>query len=281
MKYQVISSDMLALNAHGPANTRGLDLMIPLARGRDGNLSLQVTADDKKFQNETYVGTYSRYSANVYGVNLQGTQSDELGQGGLTTYGLSWISGRFDLNGSPNENDDLNGAQIAGKFNKYKLSLKREQQLSRSTTLSVSYQSQWADKNLDSSEKIFLGGSQGVRAYAANEAGGTQGQLLNLELQQQIQIADGVFTQAVFYDVGEITVNKNNNFATALPLNSYSLKGAGIWAGWNVRNKLGMAYARLTWARRVGVNPAANLLGLDQDGTLIRDRWWLTLNQSF
>jgi hemolysin activation/secretion protein len=281
MKYQVISSDMLALNAHGPASTRGVEMMVPIVRGRDGNLSLQITADDKKFRNETYAGTYSRYSANVYGVNLQGTQSDELGKGGLTTYGLNWTNGRFDLNGSPNEFDDLNGAHIAGKFNKYKLSFKREQQINRSTTLSLSYQSQWADKNLDSSEKIFLGGAQGVRAYGANEAGGTQGQLLNLELQHQTQLDDGVFTQAVFYDAGEITVNKNNNFATALPLNSYSLKGAGFWAGWNVRNKLGMAYARLTWARRIGVNPAANLMGLDQDGTYIRDRWWLTLNQSF
>ena len=281
MKYQVISSDMLALNAHGPASTRGVEMMVPIVRGRDGNLSLQMTADDKKFRNETYAGTYSRYSANVYGVNLQGTQSDEFGLGGLTTYGVNWTSGRFDLTGSPNENDDLNGAHIAGEFNKYKLSFKREQQLGRSTTLSLSYQSQWADKNLDSSEKIFLGGAQGVRAYGANEAGGTQGQLLNLELQHQLQLADGVFTQAIFYDVGEITVNKNNSFPTALPLNSYSLKGAGLWAGWNVRNKLGMAYARLTWARRIGVNPAANLLGLDQDGTYIRDRWWLTLNQSF
>jgi hemolysin activation/secretion protein len=281
MKYQVISSNMLALNARGPASTRGVEMMVPIVRGRDGNLSLQITADDKKFRNETYAGTYSRYSANVYGFNLQGTQSDEIGRGGLTTYGLNWTNGRFDLNGSPNEYDDLNGAHIAGKFNKYKLSFKREQQLNRSTTLSLSYQSQWADKNLDSSEKIFLGGAQGVRAYGANEAGGTQGQLLNLELQHQTQLDDGVFTQAVFYDAGEITVNKNNNFATALPLNSYSLKGAGFWAGWNVRNKLGMAYARLTWARRIGVNPAANLMGLDQDGTYIRDRWWLTLNQSF
>jgi hemolysin activation/secretion protein len=281
MKYQVINADMLALNAHGPASVRGLEVMIPIVRNLDGSLSLQLTVDDKKFHNETYAGTYSKYAANIYGVNLQGTQSDEFGQGGLTNYAVNWTSGRFDLKGSPNESDDLAGAHTAGEFNKYKISLKREQQLSKSTAMSLAYQSQWADKNLDASEKIFLGGAQGVRAYGANEAGGSQGQLLNLELQHQIQLADSVFTQAAFYDAGQITVNKNNNFATAVPLNSYSLKGAGLWAGWNVRNRLGMAYARLTWARRIGVNSAANLLGLDQDGTLIRDRWWLTVNQSF
>ncbi len=281
MKYQVISADSLALNAHGPASVRGLDLVGPLLKNREGSLSLQLTADDKRFHNETFAGVHSKYSAKVYGANLFGNRWDEIGRGGLTTYSLGWTTGNIDLSGSPNQADDLAGVNTAGVFNKYKLVLKREQQLGKSLTLSAAYQSQWADKNLDSSEKIFLGGPQGVRAYGTNEAGGSIGKVVNLELQNQTRASEAVWTQAIFYDVGYITVNKFNDFATAIPLNSYTLKGAGVWTGLNMKNKWGMATARLTWSRRIGINPAANGLGLDQDGTLIKDRWWLTMSQSF
>jgi hemolysin activation/secretion protein len=281
MKYRVISSDLVALNAHGPASVRGLELVGPLFKNRSGGLSLQFTVDDKQFHNETFAGVHSKYSAKVYGVNFFGSQWDELIGSGLSTYSLAWTSGNFDLSGSPNQLDDATGAQTAGDFNKYKLMFKREQQLWKAATLSVSYQSQWASKNLDTSEKLFLGGAQGVRAYGANEAGGSIGQILNLELQQQKQIGESVFTHAAFYDVGHITVNKLNDYARALPLNSYTLKGYGLWTGWSQRNSLGISSARLTWARRIGVNPSANLLGLDQDGSLVGNRWWLRMSQSF
>jgi hemolysin activation/secretion protein len=281
MKYRVISSDLVALNAHGPASVRGLELVGPILKNRSGGLSLQFTADAKQFHNETFAGVHSKYSAKVYGLNLFGNQWDTLGGSGLSTYSLAWTSGNFDLSGSPNQLDDATGVQTAGSFNKYKFIFKREQELWKAATLSVAYQSQWASKNLDASEKIFLGGAQGVRAYGANEAGGSIGQILNLELQQQTQVGESVFTYAAFYDVGHITVNKFNDYSSALPLNSYTLKGYGLWAGWNQRNSLGITSARLTWARRIGVNPSANLLGLDQDGSLIRNRWWLSVSQSF
>jgi hemolysin activation/secretion protein len=281
MKYQVISSDLLALNAHGPASVRGLELVGPLLKDKQGSLSVQLSADDKRFHNETFSGVHSSYSAKVFVANAFGSVWDELGAGAMTTYSLAWSSGNFDLSGSPNQADDQASTKTAGIFNKYKLNLKREQKLSTSTTLSATYQSQWADKNLDASEKIFLGGPQGVRAYGTNEAGASLGKLLNLELQHQQQIQGAVLSQAAFYDAGRVTVNKFNDFSTALPLNTYTLKGAGLWAGVNMPNRLGMAYARLTWSRRIGLNPAANGLGLDQDGTMVRDRWWLTFSQSF
>jgi len=38
---------------------------------------------------------------------------------------------------------------------------------------------------------------------------------------------------------------------------------------------------RLTWSRRMGVNPMASASGLDQDGTYRWDRLWFNLNQPF
>jgi hypothetical protein len=43
----------------------------------------------------------------------------------------------------------------------------------------------------------------------------------------------------------------------------------------------GQADVKLTWARRIGSNPGANLAGLDQDGSLSLDRYWLNMNYAF
>jgi hypothetical protein len=35
------------------------------------------------------------------------------------------------------------------------------------------------------------------------------------------------------------------------------------------------------WARRLGENPNPSASGLDQDGTLDKDRWWLSAKLPF
>jgi hypothetical protein len=38
---------------------------------------------------------------------------------------------------------------------------------------------------------------------------------------------------------------------------------------------------KATWARRIGENPNPTLTGKDQDGTLQRNRFWLTASAAF
>ena len=125
-----------------------------------------------------------------------------------------------------------------------------------------------AGKNLDSSEKFYLGGATGVRAYPASEGGGSEGQMLNLELRWRLPKG---FNFTAFHDWGEVKVNRDNNFTGAPALNDFSLKGAGLALGWQADSGL---TARITWARRLGENPNPTATGLDQDGSLVRDRLW-------
>ena len=52
----------------------------------------------------------------------------------------------------------------------------------------ASFSGQMAGGNLDPSEKFYLGGSTGVRAYPSGEAGGSTGQLISLELRRQLAV---------------------------------------------------------------------------------------------
>jgi hypothetical protein len=56
--------------------------------------------------------------------------------------------------------------------------------------------------------------------------------------------------------------------------------------GWRQMLALGWqgesgANAKLVWARRLGENPNPTAVGLDQDGTLIRNRFWINASLPF
>jgi hemolysin activation/secretion protein len=114
-----------------------------------------------------------------------------------------------------------------------------------------------------------------LRAYPSSEGGGSEGEMLNLELQWRL--AQG-FTLSGLYDYGSVLVNKNNSFAGAAALNRFSMRGAGLSLAW--ANSQG-ASARMAWARRLGSNPNPTAAGNDQDGTLIRNRIWLEAGHAF
>ena len=107
------------------------------------------------------------------------------------------------------------------------------------------------------------------------EAGGSQGQMLNLELRQRLP---GGFTVAGLYDWGRVRVHHNSSFAGAPALNDHRLSGLGLTLTW--ANSRGSSVTG-TWARRVGSNPPSGTAGKDQDGTRQLNRLWLLFTQRF
>jgi hemolysin activation/secretion protein len=195
-----------------------------------------------------------------------------MGGGGANSASLSLVTGTLDLNGSPNQAADAATTRTDGRFSKLRYALSRQQVITSTTSAFASLAGQFANKNLDSSEKFYLGGASGVRAYPASEGGGANGWLADLELRRQLPLG---FNIAGFYDHGHVTVNRNNDFAGAPALNAFSLRGAGVSLGWLSAKG---ANAKLTLARRIDSNPNRTVTGNDQDGTLLKNRVWFTAN---
>lgn len=82
---------------------------------------------------------------------------------------------------------------------------------------------------------------------------------------------------AGLYDWGRITQNADNGVLAANP-NTYRLKGHGLALAW--AGPLGLNL-KATWARRDGDNPNPTVNGRDQDGSLDKNRWWLTASLPF
>lgn len=99
--------------------------------------------------------------------------------------------------------------------------------------------------------------------------------MLNLELRWRMPKG---YNLTGFYDYGHITINPNNNFAGAAALNDYGLRGAGLSLAW--QSSKGPT-VKATYSHRIGDNPNPTATGSDQDGSLFKNRLWLTASFPF
>jgi hemolysin activation/secretion protein len=273
LNYRVVSPEFLDANSIGDAKVQGLNLSYPLLRSFKSNLSSNTFIERKSFDNKVMGSLESKYKSYIFSTGLLGNSSDDWG--GNNSGSINLVFGQLDLDGSPSKARDAIGLNTAGAFNKFRYSFSRQQSISSLWSSNVSINGQLANKNLDSSEKFTLGGDMGVRAYPSSEGLGSQGRVINFEMRWR---ATSTSTLIGFYDWGRVTLLRDHASATAL--NTYSLKGIGI--GLNSQFENG-GRIKLSWSRRIGNNPNPSSLGQDQDGSLQKNRVWLsaTLPVSF
>lgn len=285
MRYHLVGS-FADLHASGSAQTAGVDISTPLIRQPEHNLSGQLSTDQKRFDNlalastgATEATTVSHYQLDVLRTSLTGNWFDQLITSAQNTANLQASWGKVNLNGSPNATADANAANTAGRFRKVNANYNREQSLTGQLSWTLQASAQWADHNLDSSEKIYLGGASGVRAYPSNEVGGSLGTTATTGLKWRVLDA---FTLNAFADWGRIQAYQNNLNAAGSAISSVNrqtLQGVGLALSW--RSQQGHELSA-TWSRRSGHNPAANpKTGADSDGTLTLNRLWLSAALNF
>jgi hemolysin activation/secretion protein len=286
MRYHLVGN-FADLQGKGSAQTWGADLTAPLIRQPERNLSWQLTADRKTFDNlalandqATSVTTVTNYRLDVLRTGFTGNWFDRQFSAAQNTASVQASWGRLNLTDSPNAEVDTKGERTAGVFYKLNANYNREQNLTGQTSWYLQAGAQWANRNLDSSEKLYLGGATGVRAYPSNEAGGSLGATLTTGLRHRL---DQAWTLNAFADWGRIQVYKNNSTADGTAAltatNTQVLKGLGLSVNW--RDTQGRELSA-TWSRRHGSNPIANpSTGPDSDGTRTLNRLWLSAALNF
>ena len=265
--------EFASLQARGDARTSTLNAQYPLLRGRNANLYATAAYDSKHFSNETIAGTTSDKKTDSVVLGVNGERSNVLGEGALSSFGLSFSYGQLNLDGwAADRAADDASARSHGSYGKTAFSMARLQRLSGTTALYAGLSGQISSKNLDSSEKFILGGPLGVRGYPTGEASGDEGMLVNLELRYDVQPA---LQLSAFVDHGEIRLHKHEwpgwQGGTGLS-NRYGLSGLGVGLNWN---RPGSFLIRASVAQPVGENPGRDANGNDSDNTRNRTRLWL------
>jgi len=243
-----IGKNLKEVQASGEARVSTLFLNAAVLRSRRANVNLSLAAEYRHFQ-DTTGGTTVDKSATVLSAGASGDWRDDwTGVQANNSWNARVGMGHLKKE-TPNDAAlDRFTANAAGDYKKLNLSFSRLQQLGGGFSLLGSVSAQYADKNLDASEKMSLGGFNGVRAYPAGEAAGDQGVLARLELRKTLgMVGNSVVEGALFADAGRVTINKKPWDASE---NHASRYGYGI--GLNVYNK------DLVFNASVAVSPGVN-----------------------
>ena len=182
-----LGGDFASLEASGTADSLRLGAAYPLIRSRASNLKLQIEADKSKLADHFGASsTHLDKQSQGLTATLSGDWLDEWLGGGSTRIDLALRSGQLDL-GPTSATFDAPpaGPDTAGRFSKATLNAQRQQNLGKNLSLQLQLTWQLAGKNLDSSEKLGLGGPATLPGYANGEASGDSGALIKLALRWQ------------------------------------------------------------------------------------------------
>lgn len=239
MDYE-LAKDFKVLQSSGDAQIATAYVSQPWLRRRDAGFSTQLSYDNKQLHDETGLfGLDSKKRLDNGTLSLNGYLRDHLGGGGVTAASLGWTAGHVNIRDDISEAIDAATVQTEGRFQKWMPALQRQQRLGDGLTLNLQARGQLASGNLDSAEKISLGGAYAVRAYPEGEATGDEGWVANAELRAGL---NPQWQLGSFADFGGITVNKD---PVGSGDNHRTLSGVGLAAYWGLGHWRANAYFAL------------------------------------
>ena len=249
-----LGRDFEAIGAHGDAQVATAFVSYPLIRSQGNNLNLQLSYDDKRLSDKIdTTNTNNSKKLGVATLTLSGDRNDGFFGGGINVYSLALTGGKLSLDPASAALDSgLGGHRTNGNYNKLGFTFIRLQRITNSLQFYGALMGQSAFKNLDSSEKMALGGASGVRAYPQGEASGDDAAIVNLELRYTLPGFSSL--QAVgFIDGGAARINRDalatdNNNRRHLLGEGLGLQWAGAY-GFSLR-------AHLAW--RAGNRPVSD-----------------------
>jgi hemolysin activation/secretion protein len=220
-----LGKEFASTQSNGIAKVTSVGVSYPLLRSQAKNLHVSASFQDKQLNDRKDAALINESkSSTSLPVSLQFDQRDGVGLGGITYGAVGWTPGNLQLD---NNLISADSANTRGQFDKFTLDVSRLQLLPGRISLFGHLSSQWASKNLDSSEGFILGGGNGVRAYPSGEGSGDEGWLTQLELRMNL----GQWTPIVFYDAGGVKTNASP--APNATNNSRNLSGGGLGVRFN------------------------------------------------
>lgn len=289
-----VSLDQFRYNADfitslGYSNGRASDLRLyathPLIRSRHGNLTVRADVSHLSLDDRNDKGINPRRHVDTVAFALQGDDDHPWLATGLTTFAASATAGQVDVRGNAAyQSADASTAATAGGFLRLNLNATRLTRLSHRWSLLTSLKGQWASRDLDSSQRFYIGGATSVAGYPTGEASGDLGAEISGELRHDLLVSwRGTLQVAAFFEQGWIRMHKTPwlGWQSSNPQlrNSFSLRAVGVNLlatfpdGWVARGAVG---------RQLGRNPMQDpTSGQASDGKASDCRAWLQLIRYF
>ena len=236
-----LGSEVAALGVKGNSDNFSLFASTPLWKTTNSGLNVNYGLDYRKLKDEwhplgiEYTNKRTGKSFHVGADGYQRWKTNAMSYD-VTLYYGDVSSDEYSIAGIPLPTNTLN----TGKYTKATANVNFVQSLTGSFDMVLKLQGQQASRALDSSERLFLGGANGVRAYPQGEAAGDNGYLGSIELRYHTKVEGLSF--GLFYDTGHVNMRDAGIGTT--------LSGWGIGVNYSKPNEF---FARIDYARRIGL----------------------------
>ena len=263
------------LRANGTANTWSTGIRYPLKRTKKTSLWLGARAQYDALEDRLDKLVTSDRGIAAGTLGMSGNFFDTLFGGGLTSFSMDAHTGDVEI--TDGKSSDDSGAGTGGKYFKFTYTFARLQRIIKNFSLFLSARGQFADNNLDSSQKMILGGPTGVRAYPVGESSGDEGHIFTVEKRYDMPFnSKKIKTQLVgFFDAGHIRLHENtwtNSVTNISGRNHYWLTGVGAALNFE---QTGTYRIQFSYAHKIGKNPGRDFFNNDADNRSDSGRFWV------
>jgi hemolysin activation/secretion protein len=259
------------LQAHGTADVGSIWIKHPVIRGKTSNVYTQLQYDDKALKDRIDASNLKTdRQLHNWMLSVSGDLRDNLLAGANSIWSVGLTAGEVRFKDTTAEQNDASTTGAKGGFSKWTMNFARLQGLNTNHSLYFNFAMQMADSNLDSSEKMSVGGPYTVRAYDVGAASGDKGYQTTLELRHELgTFFQGKAQASAFLDAAHVQVN-NKPWSSSTD-NKANLSGAGLGLNWNGPNAWKV---NLYLAAKIGESPALI-------GNTASARAWLLVSKSY
>jgi hemolysin activation/secretion protein len=241
-----LGKDFADLDAYGTADVVEVAASYPLLRSRNRNLFVKASLEHKKLSDHIgAVGQDSSKRMSNLGLGFIFEARDSWLGGGYFSAGLTGYYGELDIR-SPADlafDQDPSGRHTDGRYARASYQVSRLQYVAPTLSAYLALAGQWANKNLDSADKIAVGGPRAVRAYSGSSGIGDEAQIVNAELRWSLHPDASL---SAFYDIGRVRINHR---PAPCDCKRRTLSGYGLGLYWTVAGGLALR-ASLAWPDR-------------------------------
>ncbi len=259
-----------SLDESGRTKQVGVDATYPLLLMPGKLLMARIDLLNNWLSQTTGTLSASSQKITIERLSLNGSYADT--HGGINQANVSISHGQMDITPASARAVDATGQQAAGFFDTATLQVSRLQALPYEFNLLSRVSGQWSNKNLDSSQKFYLGGPHSVLSYEVGDGGGDEGYLVDLELSHPLPVAylPGHLTGTLLAQEGVVHVN-HTIYTGFFGRNTLQEAGIGVRMtyGWKLWSLIA------SYGRRIG-SYANSGAALNHHG-----QFWLSLSSRF
>ena len=184
---QYTLSEITNYEGFGQTNSYNAYIAYPIMKTRAHTQSIQLDYDHKDMKDSTGIsGSVSESQKSINALTLKGSDKRNTSLMHLpgNFYGsVGYTIGHLGLENANAQTTNNAGLHSGGNYTKLALNAIQSQYLVENTTLQTTFKAQKSfGHNLDSSEDLSVGGSNGVRAYEDSELSGDVGYAFSLDL---------------------------------------------------------------------------------------------------